>query len=72
MSEKADTVRVNSRIGKTHNDWLDNYSQETGISKSSLIMMAVDFWITNKQQMGTLEKLINEAELQRKEEKATG
>lgn len=72
MSEKADTVRVNSRIGKTHNEWLDNYSKETGISKSSLIMMAVDFWITNKQQMGTLEKLIDEAELQRKENGTTG
>ena len=72
MSEKADTVRVNSRIGKTHNEWLDNYSKETGISKSSLIMMAVDFWITNKQSMGTLEKLIDEAELQRKESGATG
>lgn len=72
MAERAETVRVNSRIGKIHNEWLDNYSQETGISKSSLIMMAVDFWITNKQQMGTLEKLIVEAELQRKENGATG
>ena len=72
MTKRAETVRVNSRIGKTHNEWLDNYSRETGISKSSLIMMAVDFWITNKQSMGTLEKLIDEAELQRKENGATG
>ena len=68
MAERAETVRINSRIGKTHNDWLDNYSRETGISKSSLVMMAVDDWITKKESIEqtkngteTLKQMIAEA-----------
>ena len=68
MAERAETVRINSRIGKTHNDWLDNYSRETGISKSSLVMMAVDDWITKKESIQqtkngteTLKQMIAEA-----------
>ena len=68
MTKRAETVRINSRIGKTHNDWLDDYSRETGISKSSLVMMAVDDWITKKESIEqtkngteTLKQMIVEA-----------
>ena len=77
MSERAETVRINSRIGKTHNDWLDDYSKETGISKSSLIMMAVDDWITKKESIKqtkngteTLKQMIEEANKLMNEETA--
>lgn len=35
-------VRVNTRISKIANDWLDNRSNESGIPKSTLILLAVE------------------------------
>lgn len=48
MSEK-NLIRVNARISKSANDWLDLRSEETGISKSALIMLAVEEYKTNKE-----------------------
>lgn len=38
----AEIVRVNTRISKTLNDWLDKRSKETGYSKSALVMLAIE------------------------------
>lgn len=56
----ASLVRINARIGQKHNEFLDRESQETGISKSALIQLAVDQYMTQKQGMATMEKLLNE------------
>lgn len=53
----SDTVRVNCRIGATENAWLDAESKRTGISKSSLVQMAVEAYIIDRHE--------NEAIMQR-------
>lgn len=42
MANEQDLVRVNTRISKTLNAWLDEKAKETGMSKSSIIMMATE------------------------------
>ena len=57
MGEKQGLVRVNARIGKQHNDWLDKRSFETGISKSSLIQLAIDNYMMQDTAIYTLQEL---------------
>lgn len=38
----AEMVRVNTRISKPVNDWLDQRSEETGVPKSTLIFLAIE------------------------------
>lgn len=54
MSYSKDVVRVNTRISKTLNDWLDRRSKETGYSKSTLIMLALENYY---QQTEVIEKM---------------
>jgi len=56
----ADLVRVNTRIGVHHNEYLDSESDRTGISKSSLIQLAIDNYMRQNQSMTTLEQLVFE------------
>lgn len=58
MSEN--TIRVGARIGIHHNDYLDAESKRTGISKSTLIQLAIDNYMRQNQSMTTLEQLITE------------
>lgn len=46
--------RVNARLGYTQNKWLDEESKRTGISKSSLIQMAVEQYIAQKQALNAM------------------
>jgi len=45
---KLETVRVNTRISLEANAWLDKRSIDSGISKSSLIQMAVEAYIESE------------------------
>lgn len=45
-------VRINTRISKTLNEWLDKRSKETGVPKSTLVFLAVDQYM---QQQKTLD-----------------
>lgn len=47
----AEMVRLNTRIGAKANEWLDAYSDETGIPKSTLIHLAVESYIQQKDAM---------------------
>lgn len=47
-------VRVNTRIGSEANDWLDDYSGNTGIPKSTLIHLAIENYIQQKQVMARM------------------
>lgn len=52
MTNKArEMIRVNTRISKTSNEWLDNYSAETGLPKSTIIMLAIENFIKEKEVM---------------------
>lgn len=44
----ADMVRVNARVSVDVNKWLDEYSQSSGVSKSTIVYMALDQYKTTK------------------------
>lgn len=50
-NKPREMIRVNTRISKTSNEWLDNYSAETGLPKSTIIMMAIEDFIKEKEVM---------------------
>ena len=50
-------VRINTRISKKANDWLDNESKDTGISKSSLVMLAIENYIREKEVINKLDDI---------------
>ena len=47
----AEMVRVNTRIGSDANTWLDTESARTGVSKSTLIHLAIEQYIQQKEAM---------------------
>lgn len=47
-------VRVNTRISAKANDWLDSESEESGIPKSTLILLAVENYIREKEAFGLM------------------
>lgn len=55
--EKA--VRVNARISKSSNDWLDRKALETGVNKSALISLAVESYIKENEVIHVLPKILN-------------
>lgn len=61
----ADMVRVNTRISKTLNAWLDKESQETGVPKSTLVMLALENYYTQREvmkNMGDMGAILNKLE----------
>ena len=57
MKKMAEMVRVNTRISKNLNDWLDEQTEETGLPKSTQIMLAVEMYQQQKQAKGQLTEL---------------
>lgn len=47
----GELVRVNTRISKKANDWLDKESGESGIPKSTLVLLAIENYIREKDAM---------------------
>lgn len=54
LDNKPDMVRVNTRISGKANEWLDNQSQETGVPKSTLILLAIENYIREKEAMAMM------------------
>lgn len=50
----AEMVRVNTRIGYDANAWLDAESERTGVPKSTLIHLAVEQYIQQKEVMASM------------------
>lgn len=44
-------VRVNTRISSTLNEWLDDHSAETGMPKSTIVMLALEDYMKQKEVM---------------------
>lgn len=42
LENKPEMVRVNTRISRKANDWLDKESHVTGVPKSTLILLAIE------------------------------
>ena len=65
---KEKMMRINTRISQTLNAWLDEESRVTGLSKSSIMMMAAENYKREKEtfaamgDMGQLMAKINEIE----------
>jgi hypothetical protein len=55
-------VRINTRISKEMNDWLDNETARTGVPKSTLIYLALEQYVSTKQAIttvGVIDKLMD-------------
>ena len=55
-------VRVNTRIGVHHIDWLDTESARTGVSKSGLIQLAIDSYKMQNEAIYTLDEMVKKIE----------
>lgn len=53
----AEMIRVGTRIRKDLNDWLDQQSEETGLPKSTQIMMAIEMYQQQKMAKGQITEL---------------
>ncbi len=53
----ADMVRVNTRISRALNDWLDKQSKETGVPKSTLIMLALENFYREKEVLSKMSDM---------------
>lgn len=47
----ADLVRINTRISAEANSWLDKRSYDTGISKSTLVLLAIESYMQQHEVM---------------------
>lgn len=54
---KNTMMRVNTRISRVANEWLDNYSKHTGIPKSTLIFLAIENFIQQKEAQNNIKEL---------------
>ncbi len=50
----SEMVRVNTRIGADANKWLDEQSKKTGIPKSTLIYLAIENYIQQKDALNMM------------------
>ena len=58
-------VRVNARVSVDVNKWLDEYSKESGVSKSTIVYMALDQYRTTKvatDNFGEMARLFTDIE----------
>ena len=64
----AEMVRVNTRISKVLNDWLDERTNATGVPKSTIVMLALEqYWqekevLKTMSDMGTIMRKLEELE----------
>ena len=52
----ADVVRVNTRISRKLNEWLNRRSHDTGLSKSALIMLALENYYQQTEAVEQMAK----------------
>lgn len=55
---KSDMVRINTRISREVNDWLDAKSERTGVSKSTLIYLALEQYIQQQRVADDMPKMM--------------
>lgn len=65
MEKNSEMVRVNSRISSDLNDWLNDESESTGLSKSSIMMLAAENYRAQKRafnMMADMGDVVNKLE----------
>lgn len=50
----AEMIRINTRISKTVNDFLDAKSEESGVPKSTLIYLALEQYMNQQKTLDML------------------
>ena len=60
-------VRINTRISKKLNDWLDKQSEETGVPKSTLIYLALDSYVQQREAVDTMGLMLQQIEAAKNE-----
>ena len=63
MAEENQLVRLNVRVSKENNEYLDKKSMQTGISKSALVQIAVEQYRQQAEAvtaMTNMEKFVNQ------------
>lgn len=50
----AEMVRINTRISKRLSDWLDKETEETGVPKSTIIYLALEQYMTQREAMSMM------------------
>lgn len=63
MAEENQLVRLNVRVSKENNEYLDKKSMQTGISKSALVQIAVEQYRQQAEAvnaMNNMEKFVNQ------------
>lgn len=61
----AEMVRVNARVSASANAWLDKYSEESGVPKSTLIYLAIESYREQKEafeKISDMHKLMEKLE----------
>jgi len=58
----SEPVRINTRISKDANDWLDRKSAEMAVSKSSLVNFAVQKYITEHEVVAGMPLILKKLE----------
>lgn len=58
----AEMIRVNTRISSTLNDWLDEQSNKTGIPKSTLIHLALEQYVNQREAIDTMGLMLKKLE----------
>lgn len=54
---KTKMVRLNTSVSTTMNDWLNQQSDETGLSKSALVLLALENFHQQKEAMKTISNI---------------
>lgn len=54
LKKMAEMVRINTRVSKRLSDWLDNESKETGLPKSTIILLALEQYMTQREAMNKI------------------
>lgn len=63
----AEMIRVNTRISSKLNDWLDEQSKITGIPKSTLIHLALENYVNQREAIDTMSLMLQKLDqLERK------
>lgn len=68
----AEMVRINTRISKTVNDFLDAKSEESGVPKSTLIYLALEQYMTQQKTLEVLPHMQAWMEQLERLQQATG
>lgn len=58
----VEMVRINTRVSKKVNDWLEKEMAETGMPKSTLIYLALEQFINQKEAVDVLGQIVQKIE----------